>query len=140
MQPPVPENRPVGDIPGPESNYMPVPGMPPELHLPDTGETPRRPGRMRQQDENTQARPETVAELKRQTEAMARALKVRGLMNVQFAVKDPGSEAGAPAGVKAPEPPGTDGEQTSDLEEGNRQEWHVSWVSISRARSAWRSH
>src|SRR5690606_38170748 len=29
-------------------------------------------------------RPETVAELKRQTEAMARALKVRGLMNVQF--------------------------------------------------------
>ncbi|WP_336670645.1 hypothetical protein [Tsukamurella sp. USMM236] len=62
MQPPIPENRPVGDIPGPESNYMPVPGMPPELHLPDTGEAPRRPGRMRQQDENTQARPETVAE------------------------------------------------------------------------------
>ncbi|CAM3605233.1 hypothetical protein ACXYTP_01205 [Tsukamurella ocularis] len=62
MQPPIPENRPVGDIPGPESNYLPVPGMPPELHLPDTGETPRRPGRMRQQDENTQARPETVAE------------------------------------------------------------------------------
>lgn len=38
-------------------------------------------------------RPETVAELKRQTEAMARALKVRGLMNVQFAIEEPhGSE------------------------------------------------
>ncbi|WP_413848831.1 carbamoyl-phosphate synthase large subunit [Albidovulum sp.] len=32
--------------------------------------------------------PETVAELKRQTVAMALALKVRGLMNVQFAIKD----------------------------------------------------
>ena len=32
---------------------------------------------------------ETVAELKRQTEAMARALKVRGLMNVQFAIEEP---------------------------------------------------
>ncbi|GAB4267514.1 MAG: carbamoyl-phosphate synthase large subunit [Pararhodobacter sp.] len=31
---------------------------------------------------------ETVAELKRQTELMARALKVVGLMNVQFAIKD----------------------------------------------------
>ncbi|QYF87232.1 carbamoyl-phosphate synthase large subunit [Brevundimonas sp. PAMC22021] len=31
----------------------------------------------------------TVAELKRQTEAMARALKVRGLMNVQFAIEEP---------------------------------------------------
>jgi hypothetical protein len=31
---------------------------------------------------------ETVAELKRQTEAMARALNVVGLMNVQFAIKD----------------------------------------------------
>ena len=30
----------------------------------------------------------TIAELKTQTEAMARALKVRGLMNVQFALKD----------------------------------------------------
>lgn len=30
----------------------------------------------------------TIAELKAQTEAMARALKVRGLMNVQFALKD----------------------------------------------------
>ncbi|WP_439471998.1 carbamoyl-phosphate synthase large subunit [Brevundimonas sp.] len=37
-------------------------------------------------------RPETVAELKRQTEAMARALKVRGLMNVQFAIEEPHSE------------------------------------------------
>ncbi|MFC7378688.1 carbamoyl-phosphate synthase large subunit [Brevundimonas sp. GCM10030266] len=36
-------------------------------------------------------RPETVAELKRQTEAMARALKVRGLMNVQFAIEEPHS-------------------------------------------------
>jgi carbamoyl-phosphate synthase large subunit len=33
-----------------------------------------------------------VAELKRQTEAMARALKVRGLMNVQFAIEEPHSE------------------------------------------------
>uniref|UniRef100_UPI0026342D82 response regulator n=1 Tax=uncultured Bradyrhizobium sp. TaxID=199684 RepID=UPI0026342D82 len=31
---------------------------------------------------------ETIAELKRQTEAMARALNVVGLMNVQFAIKD----------------------------------------------------
>jgi carbamoyl-phosphate synthase large subunit len=38
-------------------------------------------------------RPETVAELKRQTEAMARALKVRGLMNVQFAIEEPHSDA-----------------------------------------------
>lgn len=37
-------------------------------------------------------RPETVAELKRQTEAMARALKVRGLMNVQFAIEEPHSD------------------------------------------------
>jgi carbamoyl-phosphate synthase large subunit len=33
----------------------------------------------------------TIAELKRQTEAMARALKVRGLMNVQFAIEEPHS-------------------------------------------------
>ncbi|MBA2920100.1 carbamoyl-phosphate synthase large subunit [Sphingomonas sp. MAH-20] len=32
--------------------------------------------------------PEIVAEIERQTEALARALKVKGLMNVQFAVKD----------------------------------------------------
>jgi len=36
--------------------------------------------------------PAVVAELKRQTEAMARALKVRGLMNVQFAIEEPHSE------------------------------------------------
>ncbi len=36
-----------------------------------------------------------VAEIERQTAVLARALDVRGLMNVQFAVKDPGSEAGA---------------------------------------------
>jgi carbamoyl-phosphate synthase large subunit len=36
-------------------------------------------------------KPETIAELKRQTEAMARALKVRGLMNVQFAIEEPHS-------------------------------------------------
>ncbi|WP_439569012.1 carbamoyl-phosphate synthase large subunit [Sphingopyxis sp.] len=37
-----------------------------------------------------------IAEIERQTEALARALDVRGLMNIQFAVKgDPGSEAGA---------------------------------------------
>ncbi len=38
-------------------------------------------------------RPETIAELKRQTEEMARALKVRGLMNVQFAIEEPHSES-----------------------------------------------
>jgi carbamoyl-phosphate synthase large subunit len=38
-------------------------------------------------------RPETIAELKRQTEAMAHALEVRGLMNVQFAIEEPHSEA-----------------------------------------------
>ncbi|XBQ16156.1 MAG: carbamoyl-phosphate synthase large subunit [Oceanicaulis sp.] len=32
--------------------------------------------------------PETVEELRRETEALARAIKVKGLMNVQFAVKD----------------------------------------------------
>jgi len=35
----------------------------------------------------------TIAELKRQTEAMARALRVRGLMNVQFAIEEPHSES-----------------------------------------------
>ena len=38
-------------------------------------------------------RPETIAELKRQTEAMAFALNVRGLMNVQFAIEEPHSAA-----------------------------------------------
>ena len=38
-------------------------------------------------------RTETIAELKRQTEAMARALEVRGLMNVQFAIEEPLSES-----------------------------------------------
>ena len=38
-------------------------------------------------------KPETIAELKRQTEAMARALQVRGLMNVQFAIEEPHSDA-----------------------------------------------
>ncbi len=37
-------------------------------------------------------RPDVVAELKRQTEAMAKALKVRGLMNVQFAIEEPHSD------------------------------------------------
>jgi carbamoyl-phosphate synthase large subunit len=36
---------------------------------------------------------ETVAELKRQTELMARALNVKGLMNVQFAIEEPHSHA-----------------------------------------------
>ncbi|MBX3486077.1 carbamoyl-phosphate synthase large subunit [Phenylobacterium sp.] len=36
-------------------------------------------------------RAETIAALKRQTEAMARALEVRGLMNVQFAIEEPQS-------------------------------------------------
>jgi carbamoyl-phosphate synthase large subunit len=34
-------------------------------------------------------RQETIEELRRQTEAMARALKVKGLMNVQFAIEEP---------------------------------------------------
>jgi carbamoyl-phosphate synthase large subunit len=38
-------------------------------------------------------RPETIEELKRQTRAMARALNVRGLMNVQFAIEEPLSAA-----------------------------------------------
>lgn len=38
-------------------------------------------------------KPETIAELKRQTEAMAFALQVRGLMNVQFAIEEPHSAA-----------------------------------------------
>ncbi len=37
-------------------------------------------------------RPEIVTELKRQTTAMAKALKVRGLMNVQFAIEEPHSD------------------------------------------------
>jgi len=36
---------------------------------------------------------ETIEELKRQTEAMARGLNVRGLMNVQFAIEEPHSDA-----------------------------------------------
>ena len=38
-------------------------------------------------------KPETVVELKRQTELMARALNVKGLMNVQFAIEEPHSDA-----------------------------------------------
>src|SRR4030095_15801047 len=38
-------------------------------------------------------KPETIAELKRQTEAMARALEVRGLMNGQFAIQEPQGDA-----------------------------------------------
>jgi len=38
-------------------------------------------------------RPETIEELKRQTEQMALALNVRGLMNVQFAIEEPHSES-----------------------------------------------
>jgi carbamoyl-phosphate synthase large subunit len=37
-------------------------------------------------------RAETIAELKRQTVLMAKALKVRGLMNVQFAIEEPLSD------------------------------------------------
>ena len=37
-------------------------------------------------------KPETIAELKVQTTAMARALGVRGLMNVQFAIEEPHSD------------------------------------------------
>jgi carbamoyl-phosphate synthase large subunit len=37
-------------------------------------------------------RPEVIDELKSQTEAMAKALKVRGLMNVQFAIEEPHSD------------------------------------------------
>jgi len=38
-------------------------------------------------------KPETIAELKRQTTEMAFALSVRGLMNVQFAIEEPLSDA-----------------------------------------------
>jgi carbamoyl-phosphate synthase large subunit len=38
-------------------------------------------------------RPDTIAELKRQTVEMAKALNVRGLMNVQFAIEEPLSDA-----------------------------------------------
>src|SRR4030095_5689089 len=38
-------------------------------------------------------KPETIAELKRQSEEVARALNVRGLMNVQFAIEEPHSDA-----------------------------------------------
>jgi len=38
-------------------------------------------------------KPETIEELKRQTKAMAQALNVRGLMNVQFAIEEPHSDA-----------------------------------------------
>ena len=37
-------------------------------------------------------RPDVVETLRRQTEALARALNVRGLMNVQFAIEEPNSE------------------------------------------------
>ncbi len=40
-----------------------------------------------------------IAEIHAQTDKLARALGVRGLMNVQFAVRDPGSQAGAGADV-----------------------------------------
>ncbi len=43
--------------------------------------------------------PEVVAEIERQTRELALALKVKGLMNVQFAVKDPGSPGGTGAEV-----------------------------------------
>ncbi|MEH3105164.1 MAG: carbamoyl-phosphate synthase large subunit [Sphingomonas phyllosphaerae] len=42
---------------------------------------------------------EIIAEIERQTEALARGLNVVGLMNIQFAVKATGSEAGAGAQV-----------------------------------------
>ena len=38
-------------------------------------------------------KPETIAELERQTERLAKALKVRGLMNVQFAIEEPHGDA-----------------------------------------------
>jgi carbamoyl-phosphate synthase large subunit len=38
-------------------------------------------------------KPETIEELKRQTHAMALALNVRGLMNVQFAIEEPHSDS-----------------------------------------------
>jgi carbamoyl-phosphate synthase large subunit len=38
-------------------------------------------------------KPETVAELERQTQLLAKALKVRGLMNVQYAIEEPHSDS-----------------------------------------------
>ncbi|GAB3136178.1 hypothetical protein GCM10027289_31290 [Tsukamurella serpentis] len=93
MQPPVPENRPAGEIPGPESNHLPpVPGLPPQVNLPDTVEPPRRPGRIRQQDESTTARPETVAEAR----ARQRAQRARQEQQAKEA-----AEAAAAAAKKA---------------------------------------
>ena len=46
--------------------------------IPATPPAPSRP---------TRSKPETIAEIERQTIALARALKVRGLMNVQYAVQ-----------------------------------------------------
>jgi len=43
--------------------------------------------------------PQVVAEIERQTRELALALKVKGLMNVQFAVKDPGAQDGGAAEV-----------------------------------------
>ena len=37
-------------------------------------------------------KPETIAELERQTEQLAKALNVRGLMNVQYAIEEPHSD------------------------------------------------
>ena len=37
-------------------------------------------------------KPETIAEMERQTKVMAKALQVRGLMNVQYAIEEPHSE------------------------------------------------
>ncbi|MEO6091846.1 MAG: carbamoyl-phosphate synthase large subunit [Novosphingobium sp.] len=45
---------------------------------------------------------EVIATMEQQTEVLAKALGVRGLMNIQFAVKHPGSVAGA-GGVDGPE-------------------------------------
>ncbi len=51
--------------------------------------------------------PEVIAEMERQAEALARALGVQGLMNVQFAYKDPATD------------PDAQGLAASDAERGN---------------------
>ncbi|HEU4819724.1 MAG TPA: carbamoyl-phosphate synthase large subunit, partial [Qipengyuania sp.] len=43
---------------------------------------------------------DVIAEMERQAEELARALKVQGLMNVQFAYKDPATEPGARPGAE----------------------------------------
>ena len=65
--------------------------------------------------------PETIAELKRQTEAMARALNVRGLMNVQFAIEEPHSAE--PAHLRAGGQPARQPHRALRRQDHRRARW-----------------